>query len=74
MRVSLSILLLLSSLFASGCVRVTAAQREKLASASMTVGLGEQGMTGPYHAKFVESKTAGGLPGSAPGGGCGCAQ
>jgi hypothetical protein len=74
MRATVSIVLLLSCLFAGGCVRVTAAQREKLASSSMTVGLGEQGLAGPYHSKFVESKTAGGLPGTAPGGGCGCAQ
>jgi len=27
-----------------------------------------------YRSKVVESKTAGGLPGTAPGGGCGCTQ
>ena len=29
---------------------------------------------GGYRAKVVESKTAGGLPGTTPGGGCGCTQ
>jgi hypothetical protein len=27
-----------------------------------------------YRSKVVESKTGGGLPGTAPGGGCGCTQ
>ncbi len=65
---------LLLVLALSGCIRVGAAQRGRLASPSMVVGLGEDGVAGAYRAKYVESKTAGGLPGSAPGGGCGCAQ
>jgi hypothetical protein len=70
------VLLLLAVLacVAPGCVRVTGPQRERLAAPSMAVGLGEMGMAGAYRAKFVESKSGGGLPGSAPGGGCGCAQ
>jgi hypothetical protein len=69
-----SYLLVLLACAAPGCVRVSGVQREKLASPSMMVGLGDAGMAGSYRAKFVESKSGGGLPGSAPGGGCGCAQ
>jgi hypothetical protein len=61
-------------LTAGGCVRVQAAERGLLASPSMVVGLGEEDLVSGYRAKYVESRTAGGMPGSAPGGGCGCAQ
>jgi len=57
-----------------GCVQVKPWEREKLASPTMTVQLGEDSLAGPYRAKVAESKTAGGLPGTAPGGGCGCTQ
>jgi len=67
-------LLVLVALAGPACVRVKAIEREKLSAPSMTVGLGEDGFASAYRAKFVESKTAGGLPGTAPGGGCGCAQ
>lgn len=40
----------------------------------MTVRFAEEGLPGEYRAKVVESKTGGGLPGDAPGGGCGCTQ
>ena len=59
---------------AAACAQVKPIERAKLASPCMTVGLGEDGFAAAYRAKFVESKTGGGLPGSAPGGGCGCAQ
>lgn len=67
-------LLILISLAGPACVRVKALERERLSAPSMTIGFGEDGLARAYRAKFVESKTAGGLPGSAPGGGCGCAQ
>lgn len=66
--------LLLACTVLPGCVRVKPFERAHLASPCMTAGLGEDGLTGEYRAKYVESKTGGGAPGSAPGGGCGCAQ
>jgi hypothetical protein len=40
----------------------------------MDARLGEDGFAGEYRAKVLESKAGGGLPGDAPGGGCGCTQ
>ena len=62
------------ALAAGGCARVKPYQREHLASPAMTVRFAEEGFPGEYRAKVVESKTGGGLPGDAPGGGCGCTQ
>ena len=59
---------------ALGCVRVKPWQREHLARPCMEARFGEAGVAGEYRAKVTESKTAGGLPGDAPGGGCGCTQ
>ncbi len=59
---------------AGACARVKPYQREHLASPAMTVRFAEEGFPGEYRAKVVESKTGGGLPGDAPGGGCGCTQ
>jgi len=61
-------------LLGAGCVRVKPWQREHLASPAMEMRLGDQGIAGEYRAKVIESKTGGGLPGDAPGGGCGCTQ
>lgn len=58
----------------ASCARVRPYQREHLASPAMTVRFAEEGFPGEYRAKVVESKTGGGLPGDAPGGGCGCTQ
>jgi Domain of unknown function (DUF4266) len=58
----------------AGCARVRPYEREHLASPAMTVRFAEEGFPGEYRAKVVESKTGGGLPGDAPGGGCGCTQ
>jgi hypothetical protein len=58
----------------AGCAPVRPWERGKLASPAMMAGFGEQGLTGAYRAKVLESKTGGGLPGGAPGGGCGCTQ
>jgi hypothetical protein len=66
--------LLIAFFTLGGCVRVKAFERGQLAAPCMMVGLGEDGASAAYRAKLVESRTAGGLPGSAPGGGCGCAQ
>jgi hypothetical protein len=35
---------------------------------------GETELAAQYRSKVVESKTGGGLPGTATGGGCGCTQ
>ena len=59
---------------AGACTRVRPYEREHLASPAMTVRFAEEGFPGEYRAKVVESKTGGGLPGDAPGGGCGCTQ
>ena len=72
--VKLAIPLLLLAVAEAGCARVKPIERGKLASPCMTVGLGEDGFARAYRAKLIESKTGGGLPGTAPGGGCGCAQ
>jgi hypothetical protein len=61
-------------LFLGGCAVVKPWQRERLASPEMNVRFGEQGFAGEYRAKVLESKSGGGLPGDAPGGGCGCTQ
>jgi hypothetical protein len=67
-------LLLLAVSAVGGCVRVKPYQREHLASRAMTARFGEDGFAGEYRAKVTESKTGGGVPGDAPGGGCGCTQ
>jgi hypothetical protein len=58
----------------AGCAPVRAWERGKMASPTMEQRFGEQGAKGAYRAKVLESKTGGGLPGEAPGGGCGCTQ
>ena len=57
-----------------GCVSVRAWEREHLATPAMQAGFVDPGFDRIYRAKVLESRTAGGLPGSAPGGGCGCTQ
>jgi hypothetical protein len=67
-------LLTLTMLAQAGCVAVKPWQREHLARRCMTARFGEDGMAGQYAAKVIETTTGGGLPGDAPGGGCGCSQ
>lgn len=62
------------SLGLSGCVRVHVWERERLASWVMADPFGKTELAAQYRSKVVESKTGGGLPGTAPGGGCGCTQ
>jgi hypothetical protein len=57
-----------------GCAAVKPWEREHLAKPAMVARFGEEGIAGEYRAKVTESKTGGGLPGDAPGGGCGCTQ
>jgi hypothetical protein len=67
-------LLLALSLGLGGCVRVPAWERQRLAAWVMVDPFAETELGTQYRSKVVESKTGGGLPGTAPGGGCGCTQ
>jgi len=67
-------LLLLLSILSASCVTVAPWERGKLASPCMEQGSDRPGMSSAYRAKVLESKVGGGLPGTAPGGGCGCTQ
>jgi hypothetical protein len=57
-----------------GCATVKPWQREYLAKKCMETRFGEEGLSGQYWPKLTETVTGGGLPGDAPGGGCGCTQ
>ncbi|MCK6588469.1 MAG: DUF4266 domain-containing protein [Polyangiaceae bacterium] len=57
---------------AASCAPVKPWERGRLSSPSMQNKLGEAGSKGIYRAKVLETRTGGGLPGEAPGGGCGC--
>ena len=61
-------------LLAAGCVAVKPYQREHLAAPAMASPFGDERSGGEYHDKVVQSRSGGGLPGDAPGGGCGCTQ
>ena len=57
-----------------GCAAVKPWEKEKLASPCMADPFGKSALSAAYEDKLVQTKTAGGLPGNAPGGGCGCVQ
>jgi uncharacterized protein DUF4266 len=59
---------------ASGCAVVKPHQRERLAAPAMESVFEDDRAGGEHKDKIVQSKTGGGLPGGAPGGGCGCTQ
>jgi hypothetical protein len=70
-------LLLWASLLAiplGGCAAVKPWEKEKLASPCMADPFGKSALSAAYEDKLIQTKTAGGLPGDAPGGGCGCVQ
>jgi hypothetical protein len=69
-----SLSLIAGALSLSGCVRVHVWERQRLAAWAMTDPFADTALAGQYRSKVVESKTGGGLPGTAPGGGCGCTQ
>jgi Domain of unknown function (DUF4266) len=69
-----SILLLAMTIWPIGCTAVRPWQREYLAKQCMQARFEEDALDAEYQAKVVESTTGGGLPGDAPGGGCGCTQ
>jgi hypothetical protein len=58
----------------SGCATVRPWERERLASPAMERAVDDTELTAEYRAKVIESRTAGGVAGDAPGGGCGCTQ
>lgn len=62
------------SVVVMGCARVRPWQRERLASPAMTWPQAESPIAGGHRAKLLESRTGGGVPGVAAGGGCGCTQ
>lgn len=72
----LGLLLILLAVAASGlgCARVPMWERSKHASPAMLDPFASDPMGPQYRSKVVETVTAGGLPGDAPGGGCGCTQ
>jgi hypothetical protein len=58
----------------SGCVAVKPYQRENLAAPAMESPFADDRAGGEYKDKVTQTRTGGGLPGGAPGGGCGCTQ
>ena len=75
MNPRLTVAVAIAAAFAGGgCASVRAWEREHMASPAMQAGFVDPGFDRIYRAKVLESRTAGGLPGSAPGGGCGCTQ
>lgn len=73
-RTWFALLVLLAPSGWAGCARVKPWQRARLASAPMAVPLAPAPLDLAYRSKLIESKTGGGLPGVAAGGGCGCTQ
>jgi len=64
----------LAGLMACGCAAVKPYEREKLASPCMRSPFAPTALEAEYQDKLMQTRTAGGLPGDAPGGGCGCVQ
>jgi hypothetical protein len=58
----------------AGCATVKPWEREHVAKPCMQSPFGSDPMTSQYWEKVTETRTAGGRPGMAPGGGCGCTQ
>ncbi|HKP98640.1 MAG TPA: DUF4266 domain-containing protein [Fibrobacteria bacterium] len=65
---------LLVGLSLTGCAAVRPWEREALASPCMQSPFAKTALEAEYQDKIVQTTTGGGLPGDAPGGGCGCAQ
>lgn len=74
LRLGVITALAMSAVLTAGCVAVKPYQREALAAPCMQSPFGQEGGDTEYRDKVVQSKTGGGLPGDAPGGGCGCTQ
>jgi hypothetical protein len=73
-RMGKSPVLFMTAILLGGCTAVRPWQREYLAKPCMQTRFGEDVLAAEYRAKVIESTTGGGLPGEAPGGGCGCTQ
>ena len=67
-------LYLLAAMLVSACAAVKPYEREKLASPCMQSPFSSSALEAEYQDKLIQTRTAGGLPGDAPGGGCGCVQ
>lgn len=61
-------------LLCQGCAAVKPWEKEKLASPCMQSPFAKTALEAEYQDKLVQTTTGGGLPGDAPGGGCGCVQ
>lgn len=70
-RVALAALFVLSL---SACAVVKPWERGDMARRSMSAGFGDQGLSGSYRSKLVQTKAAHATAVGAPGGGCGCSQ
>ncbi len=64
----------LTAFLACGCAAVKPYERETLASPCMRSPFAPTALEAEYQDKLMQTRTAGGLPGDAPGGGCGCVQ
>ena len=62
------------ALLLSGCAAVKPYEREALSSPCMRSPFSSSALEAEYQDKLIQTRTAGGLPGDAPGGGCGCVQ
>jgi len=58
----------------AACKTVRPHEREQIASPAMQSPFADDRAGGEYGDKVTQAKTGGGLPGAAPGGGCGCTQ
>jgi hypothetical protein len=58
----------------TGCAAVKPYERETLSSPCMRSPFSSSALEAEYQDKLIQTRTAGGLPGDAPGGGCGCVQ
>jgi hypothetical protein len=74
MKSTLPSLILGLGLGLGGCAAVQPWEKETLASPCMQNPFGKRALAAAYEDKLTQTKTAGGLPGDAPGGGCGCVQ
>jgi len=73
-RLGLSLGLFSLGFLCQGCASVKPWEKEKLASPCMQSPFAKTALEAEYQDKLVQTTTAGGLPGDAPGGGCGCVQ
>ena len=61
-------------LLLSGCAAVKPWEKELLSSPCMQSPFAKTALEAEYQDKLLQTTTGGGLPGDAPGGGCGCVQ